>query len=78
MTILELQHSLICVGSLEKYRKSLLYLFGTLISVIMKIVLFLNLFFCRKMMILLYEEGLRVVIHTSNLVEKDWYQKTQG
>jgi tyrosyl-DNA phosphodiesterase-1 len=29
-------------------------------------------------MILLYEEGLRVVIHTSNLVEKDWYQKTQG
>jgi hypothetical protein len=35
-------------------------------------------FFGRKMMILLYEEGLRVVIHTSNLVEKDWYQKTQG
>ncbi|XP_076098892.1 tyrosyl-DNA phosphodiesterase 1-like [Mytilus galloprovincialis] len=31
-----------------------------------------------KMMILLYEEGMRVVIHTSNLVERDWYQKTQG
>uniref|UniRef100_A0A8C8S910 Tyrosyl-DNA phosphodiesterase 1 n=1 Tax=Pelusios castaneus TaxID=367368 RepID=A0A8C8S910_9SAUR len=31
-----------------------------------------------KMMILLYEEGLRVVIHTSNLIEDDWDQKTQG
>ncbi|VDI74315.1 tyrosyl-DNA phosphodiesterase 1 [Mytilus galloprovincialis] len=31
-----------------------------------------------KMMMLLYEEGMRVVIHTSNLVERDWYQKTQG
>ena len=47
-TILELQHNLICVGSLEKYRKSLLYLFGTLISVIMKIVLFPNLFFVER------------------------------
>lgn len=31
-----------------------------------------------KMMILHYENGLRVIIHTSNLVEKDWSQKTQG
>ncbi|XP_019407940.1 PREDICTED: tyrosyl-DNA phosphodiesterase 1 isoform X1 [Crocodylus porosus] len=31
-----------------------------------------------KMMLLLYEEGLRVVIHTSNLIADDWYQKTQG
>ncbi|XP_025029638.1 tyrosyl-DNA phosphodiesterase 1 isoform X2 [Python bivittatus] len=31
-----------------------------------------------KMMLLNYEEGLRVVIHTSNLIEEDWYQKTQG
>ncbi|XP_064919765.1 tyrosyl-DNA phosphodiesterase 1 isoform X3 [Columba livia] len=32
----------------------------------------------RKMMLLLYEEGLRVVIHTSNLIAEDWHQKTQG
>ncbi|XP_069592716.1 tyrosyl-DNA phosphodiesterase 1 isoform X1 [Ranitomeya imitator] len=31
-----------------------------------------------KMMLLLYEEGLRVVIHTSNLIHDDWHQKTQG
>ncbi|NXC40322.1 TYDP1 phosphodiesterase, partial [Penelope pileata] len=31
-----------------------------------------------KMMLLLYEEGLRVVIHTSNLIADDWHQKTQG
>ncbi|XP_072895465.1 tyrosyl-DNA phosphodiesterase 1 [Hemitrygon akajei] len=31
-----------------------------------------------KMMLLLYEEGFRVVIHTSNLIHDDWYQKTQG
>ncbi|XP_030071130.1 tyrosyl-DNA phosphodiesterase 1 [Microcaecilia unicolor] len=31
-----------------------------------------------KMMILLYKEGLRVVIHTSNLIREDWHQKTQG
>ncbi|XP_029453634.1 tyrosyl-DNA phosphodiesterase 1 isoform X2 [Rhinatrema bivittatum] len=31
-----------------------------------------------KMMILLYKEGLRVVIHTSNLIHDDWHQKTQG
>ncbi|KAK9409506.1 tyrosyl-DNA phosphodiesterase 1 [Crotalus adamanteus] len=31
-----------------------------------------------KMMLLNYEEGLRVVIHTSNLIDDDWYQKTQG
>ncbi|XP_068004862.1 tyrosyl-DNA phosphodiesterase 1 [Melanerpes formicivorus] len=31
-----------------------------------------------KMMLLQYEEGLRVVIHTSNLIAEDWHQKTQG
>ncbi|XP_010614589.1 tyrosyl-DNA phosphodiesterase 1 isoform X3 [Fukomys damarensis] len=31
-----------------------------------------------KMMLLLYEEGLRVVIHTSNIIREDWHQKTQG
>lgn len=31
-----------------------------------------------KMMFLLYESGLRVVIHTSNLIRQDWHQKTQG
>ncbi|XP_066550263.1 tyrosyl-DNA phosphodiesterase 1 [Amia ocellicauda] len=31
-----------------------------------------------KMMLLLYEEGLRVVIHTSNMIPADWFQKTQG
>ena len=30
------------------------------------------------MMLLKYDKGMRVVIHTANLVEKDWYQKTQG
>ncbi|KAM5339816.1 tyrosyl-DNA phosphodiesterase 1 [Glossophaga mutica] len=31
-----------------------------------------------KMMLLLYKEGLRVVIHTANLIRADWHQKTQG
>ncbi|XP_051869455.1 tyrosyl-DNA phosphodiesterase 1 isoform X2 [Pristis pectinata] len=31
-----------------------------------------------KMMLLLYEEGFRVVIHTANLIHDDWHQKTQG
>ncbi|XP_045679872.1 tyrosyl-DNA phosphodiesterase 1 [Phyllostomus hastatus] len=31
-----------------------------------------------KMMLLLYEEGLRVVVHTANLIRADWHQKTQG
>ncbi|PIK48921.1 putative tyrosyl-DNA phosphodiesterase 1-like [Apostichopus japonicus] len=31
-----------------------------------------------KMMLLIYTNGLRVVIHTANLVEQDWDQKTQG
>ncbi|CAF0726606.1 unnamed protein product [Adineta ricciae] len=31
-----------------------------------------------KMMFLLYETGLRIVIHTANLIEQDWKQKTQG
>ncbi len=31
-----------------------------------------------KMMFLLYETGLRVVIHTANLIPQDWRQKTQG
>ena len=33
---------------------------------------------CSKMMLLLYKNGLRVVIHTANLIPKDWDQKTQG
>ncbi|CAH1792376.1 unnamed protein product [Owenia fusiformis] len=31
-----------------------------------------------KMMLLFYDIGMRVVIHTANLIEKDWHQKTQG
>ncbi|KAG8189466.1 hypothetical protein JTE90_018119 [Oedothorax gibbosus] len=31
-----------------------------------------------KMMFLLYKEGFRIVIHTSNIIENDWDQKTQG
>ena len=30
------------------------------------------------MMLLLYDTGLRIVIHTSNLIHQDWHQKTQG
>jgi tyrosyl-DNA phosphodiesterase-1 len=40
------------------------------------ICLFLN--FTSKMMLLLYTEGLRVVITTANLIHSDWDQKTQG
>ena len=32
----------------------------------------------RKMMFLLYDSGLRVVVHTANLVERDWHKKSQG
>uniref|UniRef100_T1JFN0 PBZ-type domain-containing protein n=1 Tax=Strigamia maritima TaxID=126957 RepID=T1JFN0_STRMM len=31
-----------------------------------------------KMMILMYDNGLRIVIHTANLIHGDWHQKTQG
>jgi tyrosyl-DNA phosphodiesterase-1 len=31
-----------------------------------------------KMMLLLYDEGMRVIIHTANLIPQDWDQKTQG
>ncbi|CAF0978363.1 unnamed protein product [Adineta steineri] len=31
-----------------------------------------------KMMFLLYETGLRIVIHTANLIQQDWKQKSQG
>ncbi|XP_065174774.1 tyrosyl-DNA phosphodiesterase 1-like [Sycon ciliatum] len=31
-----------------------------------------------KMMFLLYEEGMRVVIHTANLIDRDWLAKTQA
>eukprot|EP00057_Strongylocentrotus_purpuratus_P013588 XP_011668062.1 PREDICTED: tyrosyl-DNA phosphodiesterase 1 [Strongylocentrotus purpuratus] len=31
-----------------------------------------------KMMFLLYADGMRVVIHTANIIESDWHQKTQG
>ena len=30
------------------------------------------------MMFLLYNHGIRIVIHTANLIEQDWKQKTQG
>ena len=29
-------------------------------------------------MLLLYEDGMRVIIHTANLIAKDWDLKTQG
>ena len=35
-------------------------------------------FFFSKMMLLLYKEGLKVVITTANLIAMDWDQKTQG
>lgn len=38
----------------------------------------LRLCLCRKMMLLWYEEGFRVIVLTSNLIRADWYQKTQG
>ena len=31
-----------------------------------------------KMMLLSYDVGMRVVIHTSNLLAGDWHNKTQG
>ncbi|XP_072032076.1 tyrosyl-DNA phosphodiesterase 1-like [Amphiura filiformis] len=31
-----------------------------------------------KMMLLLYTNGMRVVIHTANLIHQDWHQKSQG
>lgn len=31
-----------------------------------------------KMMLLLYKDGLRVIIHTANMVPSDWAQKTQA
>jgi len=31
-----------------------------------------------KMMLLFYTDGMRVVIHTANMIEQDWGQKTQG
>ena len=35
--------------------------------------------FFSKMMLLAYQGGgLRVVIHTANLIARDWHQKTQG
>ena len=30
------------------------------------------------MMFLAYRNGMRVVVHTANLIQKDWDQKTQG
>jgi tyrosyl-DNA phosphodiesterase-1 len=30
------------------------------------------------MMFLLYKNGMRVVIHTANLIPGDWEQKTEG
>ena len=31
-----------------------------------------------KMMLFHYKEGCRIVVHTANLIEDDWYEKTQG
>jgi tyrosyl-DNA phosphodiesterase 1 len=31
-----------------------------------------------KMMFLVYTNGIRVIIHTANLIEDDWGLKTQG
>eukprot|EP00045_Choanoeca_perplexa_P014371 m.168753 g.168753 ORF g.168753 m.168753 type:complete len:529 (-) comp16656_c0_seq3:84-1670(-) len=31
-----------------------------------------------KMMLLFYKQGLRVVVHTANLIHRDWLDKTQG
>lgn len=31
-----------------------------------------------KMMFLLYKTGMRIVIHTANMIEQDWDKKTQG
>ena len=31
-----------------------------------------------KMMIMKYDEGIRIVIHTANLTSDDWYEKSQG
>jgi tyrosyl-DNA phosphodiesterase 1 len=30
------------------------------------------------MMFLLYKNGLKIIIHTSNMIQQDWHQKTQG
>ena len=29
-------------------------------------------------MLLLYTDSMRVVIHTANMIDRDWLQKTQG
>ena len=31
-----------------------------------------------KMMLLLYEDGMRVVVHTANMRPDDWFEKTQA
>lgn len=45
-------------------------------AVIIRIILFLSDFF-RKMMLLFYENYMRVVILTANLIPQDWHLKTQ-
>jgi hypothetical protein len=40
--------------------------------------IYLVIFSFSKMMLLLYAEGLRVVITTANLIHADWDKKTQG
>ncbi len=37
-----------------------------------------NVYACSKMMFLRYKSGMRVIVHTANLIAKDWDQKTQG
>ena len=53
-------------------------MFGTHHRYILVNVLYYYIGLISKMMFLLYKEGLRVVIHTANLIHKDWDQKTQG
>lgn len=53
-------------------------MFGTHHRYIIINVLYYYVGLISKMMFLLYKEGLRVVIHTANLIHKDWDQKTQG
>ena len=53
-------------------------MFGTHHRYIIYNVLYYYIGVISKMMFLLYKEGLRVVIHTANLIDKDWDQKTQG
>ena len=58
-------------------------MFGThhrfvILCLVFQLYMIMSLLTCSKMMFLLYTNGMRVVIHTANLVAKDWDRKTQG